>query len=783
MEQQKRKRLDLGMFKTFSFWSTIGLSLAVLIIYIFSRPEINLIPAPGILDIIEAKTLDLRFRLRGAIDPRDDIVIIAVDEKTEDELGRWQSLGRQWIATLLDILREGRAKVVGFDLALAEPDKGADLKMIDELRTYYLENNPGEISDCPDVLTYLDNAKATHDYDLQLANAIQHAGNVVVGNYHFVDAASAAHLTPKMHEAYRQRINRFAYTAIQFPPGTTEQPLRLHHSFGVEPNLPAFSEAAKSAGHFNVVPDRDGHIRFTPFLIEYERDYYPSLALEIAREYLNPPLPPIVHALGEEGAEKGSVDAIELGDMLIPCDEEGKLLINYYGPRHTFPYYSLSAVISGKIPPYKFGDKIVLLGATSQIIKDLHSVPFQPDGTYPGVEIHATIIENILRGDFLTRPEVMTLIESSMIFLLGIVLGVVRHRKSPIWGVWVALICLLAVASLAHLAFLFGKIWFNVTFLILFIVVDYLAITSYKYFTEEKQKRGLKNAFQHYVSPTIVNQMLKTVEELKLGGERKHLTALFSDIQGFTPISEQMSPEELVRFLNEYLSEMTKIVLKYEGTVDKYIGDAIMAFYGAPVEQADHAVRACKTAVDMLLRLRELQVGWEARGLPPINIRVGINSGEMSVGNMGSWERFDYTVMGDNVNLASRLEEINKEYGTNIAISQFTYDLCKKHEGDSWTVRELDTVRVRGRNEPVTIYELIGYETLYSQKQNLVNKFCEGLEAYKSRQWDQAITLFQEALQIYPDDKPSQIYIERCQEYLQNPPPDDWDGVFVMKTK
>jgi adenylate cyclase len=208
-----------------------------------------------------------------------------------------------------------------------------------------------------------------------------------------------------------------------------------------------------------------------------------------------------------------------------------------------------------------------------------------------------------------------------------------------------------------------------------------------------------------------------------------------------------------------------------------------MAFYGAPVEQADHAVRACKTAVNMIVHLKELGVGWEARGLPPMNIRIGINSGEMSVGNMGSRERFDYTIMGDNVNLASRLEEINKEYGTNIAISQYTYELCKKHERDSWTVRELDTIRVRGRNEPVTIYELIGYGTLYQQRKPLVNKFCEGLNVYKNRQWDQAITLFQEALQIYPEDKPSQIYIERCTKYLQYPPPEDWDGAFKMKTE
>jgi adenylate cyclase len=795
--KKDRTQLDLGLLKTVSFWSTIGLSLLVLVIYILSRPEIGLIPTLGIFEIIEAKTLDLRFWLRGAIEPRDNIVIIAVDEKTEDALGRWQSSGRQWLAKLLDILHDVNAKVVGFDFVLAEPDEGRDLKMIEELRTYYLAQIPGEPSSGANetdalhdanetdalhdrLLTYLDAVRVKHDYDLQLAQAIQRIGNVVLGLYHFEDAASAAHLTPEKHAAYRQLIERVAYTGILGSPGTTAQPLELPHSFGVEPNLPAFSEAAKSFGHFDVHKDRDGSIRFTPLLYEYDGNYYPSFALEVARAYLNPSSAPMIHTTGKEHVI--IIDTIQLGDRFIPCDEQGKLLINYYGPRGTFPYYSLSDVVSGKIPPYKFGDKLVLVGFTSKIYQDLYAIPFQKDN-YPGVEINATIIANMIRGDFLTKPKWTTLIEAFIIFLLGIVLGIIRHRKSPVWGVWAALTCLLIIAGFAHTTFLVGKIWINVTFPFLFIVADYLTITSYKYFTEEKQKRGLKQAFQHYVSPTVVNQMLKAVNDVKLGGERKQLTALFADIRGFTHISEQMPPENLVAFLNDYFSEMTKIVLDYEGTVDKYIGDAIMAFYGAPVEQADHAVRACKTAVDMILHVKELQVRWEAQGLPPIAIGIGINSGDMNVGNMGSRERFEYTILGNHVNLASRLEGINKQYGTNIVISQFTRDLCKECSGDCWTVRELDTVRVKGKSEPVTIYELFGYGTLYSQKQDLAKKFSECLKVYKDRQWMQAIALFQEVLQRYPDDQPSRMYIERCTKYFYNPPPDDWDGVFEMHTK
>ena len=768
----KSKRIDLGFFKTIGFWLTIGLSLAILSFYYLSRPEIYRLPRINILEIIEAKALDVRFHLRGPVKPRDDIVIVAVDEKTEDELGRWQSSGRNWLARLLDILNEAGARVVGFDLVLAEPDEGIGPEVLDALKTRYEQALPEVMTGNPDLLTYLEETKAASDYDRQLAEAIERTGNVILGVYYFWDELSAAHLTSEQQESADQLMNRTAYTIVEEDP---DYPLQLSRAVGVEANLAIFSDAAQSFGHFNILADADGYVRFTHLLIEYNDQYYPSLALEVARAALAAHTP-IVRAMPD--SDKG----IDLGEHFIPCNEDGKLLINFYGPAHTFPHYSLSDVLSGDIPPSKFGDRIVLLGVTSQVIKDLNAVPFQSE-RYPGVEVHATIIENLLHEDFITRPEGMSLIEAIVIFALGIMLGIIRHRKSPLWATVTALICMLLIAGTGYITFVIGRIWLNVTYPVLFLIVDYLAITSYNYFTEERQKRVIKNAFQHYVSSNVVSHLLESVDTLKLGGERRQLTAFFSDIRGFTAISEGMSPEALVEFLNEYLSEMTQIVLDHRGTVDKYMGDAIMAFYGAPVEQTDHAVQACKTAIHMILRLKELHVGWEARGLPPMKIGIGLNTGEMSVGNMGSRERFDYTIMGDNVNLASRLEGLNKYYGTSIIISQSTYQACTECQEHSWTVRELDTVQVKGKHESVTIYELIGYDTLYEQKSTLANTFCEGLGLYKQRQWNQAIALFQEALQIEPDDGPAKLYIERCTEYMQHPPPDNWDGVIVMESK
>ncbi len=798
-------------FRSTGFWISIVLSLAVLVIYGLSRPEFahfekmfKLRGLNDILELIETKTLDMRFRWRGKRQPSDDIVIIAVDEKTEAELGRWQSSGRRWLAKMLDILHEGGAKVVGFDLVLAEPGESAALTAVDELKARYLENIQGD--EAEKMLAHFKKVKYEHDYDQQLAEAIQQFGNSVLGIYFFRGKKEAAHLTDEDQETSREIIKRVKYSLIKFPPGITPQPLRSPPTYGVEPNLPLFSEAAKSFGHFNASKYRDGYIRETLLVVEYKGNYYPSLAMEVIRTYLNPSLAPIIYAWGKEGG--GSIDHIQIGKIVIPTDEEGKLLINYYGEGHTFTHYPISDVVLGKVLPETFKDKIVLVGFTAAIYQDLHSTAFQPGG-YPGVETHATVIENILRQDFLTRPGATFFADALILLLLAIVLGFILPKTRPVSGALTVLITLISIIGIVYSAFLFLKIWLNMIFPFIFVVFDYLAITSYKYFTEEKKKKEVKNAFKHYVSPAVVDHMLETVDQLHLGGERRQMTALFTDIRGFTSIAETIAPEDLVQFLNQYLTAMTNIVMEYEGTVDKYMGDAIMAFYGAPLEQPDHAVRACKTAVDMIARLhqfretqmydttwksstsdanlvtrlqeiKELIKVWEARGLWPMNIGIGINSGEMIVGNMGSDERFDYTIMGDQVNLASRLEGTNKQYGTSIIISQFTYGLIKK---DQFIVRELDSVQVKGKLQPVIIYELIGYGTPEDQLQNLVKTFSEGLKAYKNRQWTQAIPLFQEVLRLTPDDQPSQMYIERCREYRQNPPPEQWDGTFVMKTK
>ncbi len=777
MARTDKKRLAY-IVKMPSFWLSFGLSLFVMLYYVLSQPEIRRIPALSILEIIETKTLDIRFHLRGRQQPETDIVIIAVDEKADDELGRWQSSGRKWIAELVTLLHQAGVKVLGFDLTLAEPDEGAAVNAVDEIKQWFADNMPPGVFPQQRVLNFLDLVKAKHDYDRQLAQAIQEAGNVTLGIYHFLDPQSASHLDAEKQENYQQLIKRVKYSLVKYPPGSSREELRLTHSYGVEPNLPMLSEAAKSFGHFNVMASDDGYIRYSPLLIEYKGDYYPSLDMEMARAFLGISSPPIIYAVGKESG--GIVDFIRLGKISIPTDESGRLLINFYGPAYTFPHYSISDVILGRVPPQTFQDKIVILGFTSAIYQDLHSTTFQA-GNYPGVEVHATIIENIIHKNFLVKQEWTILLNALVIVAFGLFLGIVLPHTRPHQGALFAIICLLAISGLAYVTFVFQNIWLNFTFPFAFILLDYLVVTTYEYFTEERKKKRIRNLFQHYVSPGVVEQMLNSVDQVTLGGERKELTALFSDIRGFTRISENMSPEELVQFLNEYLSAMTKIVLSYEGTVDKYMGDAIMAFYGAPIRQDAHAVQACKTAVDMIQRLKELHTEWKKRHLPPMEIGIGINTGEMSIGNMGSEERFDYTILGDNVNLASRLEGVNKQYGTNIIISQFTYEQIK-HE--PFVMRELDSVVVKGKEQPVIIYELRGYGgSGGEQNGKFLQVFADGVRAYKTRQWEQAISYFQQSLNFQPEDSPSLLYIERCRAFQQNPPPEDWDGSYVMTTK
>ena len=687
---------------------------------------------PNFLRFMELKALDLRMVSRGPLPTSGQVVIATVDEKSLSEIGRWP-WSRSMTAKLVDSLKEYGAKAVGFDIVFAEP-----------------EQSTGPSADAI------------------LAKSVKDAKNVSLGYFFHTSMKDVEFLSEEYINASGSLIAGSMYSMVRVKGHDGDYNLIKAHA--PVPSIKEIAESGENSGYFNAFPDPDGVIRWSPLVIKFQDNFYYSLPIALLMQYLDYPM--IVLNMAEFG-----VDGITLGDLRIPTDESGRLLINYLGPAKTFPHYSISDLIAGRISPDLVKDKIVVVGATATGIYDLRVTPFSP--VYPGVELHATVVENILQGNFLEQSAWTTFIDICGIIVFGMIIGITIPRLKALQGILLVMVLLGGFVAGNTIIFAKYNTWLNMVYPVLTMMTIYLVITVYRYFTEEREKKKIRGAFQYYLTASVINELLKDPTKLKLGGDKKDLTVMFSDIRGFTTISEKLTPEELVHLLNEYLTAMTDIVFKYEGLLDKYIGDAIMAVFGAPVDQPDHALRSCRTALEMMATLKGLQQKWAAEGRPFVDIGVGINSGDMVVGNMGSNMRFDYTVMGDNVNLSSRLEGINKEYGTHIVISEFTYEVVKEEV----FCRELDAVRVKGKKLPVKIYELICERKDAAEHEEYIGRFHAGLAHYKAARWDEGIAAFQSVMEIRPDDPPATLYIQRCQDLKEHPPEGEWDGVFTMTRK
>ena len=718
---------------------------------------------PDFLSVLELKTLDLRFLSRGKIPTSGKIALVTIDEQSLDELGRWP-WPRDRMARLMDGLVKADAKVVGFDVVWAEPDENAELKSLSALRqklaTQKLLNR--------DLKNYFSEAIKKADSDRILADSLARSRRAILG--YFFHFASKDGSGRKEKTAQKNLPALSSFNPVKFTSADAAR-VPLFEAEYAEVNIPVISEAAEGAGYFNVFPDRDGTVRWIPLVIRYQDRYYCALSLAVLQKFMDNP--PLALRIAEFGVEQ-----MRLGNLLIPTNEEGRLLINYRGPQKTFPHYSATDVIHGRVPEKAFQGKIVLVGATAIGIYDMRVTPFEH--VFPGLEIHANVIDSILQGQFLYRPNWITLLDILAIVIIGVILGVSLPQVKALWGALIGGFFFFSILVLGKFLFEAQGVWMNNTYPLLNLVLVYLGVTGYQYMTEEMEKKKVRGAFQHYLSAPVVEEMLKNPEKLKLGGEKKDLTVLFSDIRGFTSISERMTPEAMVKFLNEYLSRMTDVVFKYDGLLDKYIGDAIMAIWGAPLDQPDHAHRACTTALDMMAELRKLQKKWTAEGLPALNIGIGVNAGPMVVGNMGSNRRFNYTVIGDSVNTGSRLEGLNKVYRTNIIISEMIYERVS----GQFVVRELDLVRVKGKDEPVKIYEMLGRKKKVSPELDfLASEFQAALGEYRKCNWEKARERFQAILAKFPQDGPAKLYLERCDTLSKNPPPEGWDGVYTMTTK
>jgi adenylate cyclase len=757
------------MKKTFAQYTKASPLLLSIVAVVFLVVLYGLFP-PRFLEVMELKALDLRFIARGPVEPGPEVVIAVIDEKSLDEIGRWP-WPRSKIADMVRKISDDGAKAIVFDIGFSEPDHNTNLELLkrldDETTRLHLEN--------PELDSFIDSELLRADNDAILAQTIAQAKTPVVLGYffHMVKDKTVEHLDTADVQAKLDNLvnSHYSFVRLSSPQVRLDQ-AGFTQAYMPESNITALATAAQASGFFNMFPDPDGTVRWVPMAIQCQDKYFMPLSLQGLRFYLDGATSSLT--VTEVGVEK-----VAVGPYTLPTDEHGTLLVNFRGPAKTFPHYPIADILSGKLDQGTFKDKIVLVGATAIGIYDLRVTPF--DHLFPGIEIHANVIDNIISQDFLVHPNWTAILDGFAIVVIGLLLGFVLQRLSAIWGLIVALFLMAAWVVTNYVMFTRG-IWINLVYPVLTAVVVYTGITVFRYMTEEREKKKIKGAFSYYVNPSVVSEMLKNPDMLKLGGEKRIMTVLFSDIRGFTTISEGLDPEVLVHILNQYLTAMTDIVFKYNGLLDKYIGDAIMAVWGAPLSQPDHARLACVTALEMMAELAELRERWKREGgnVPYLDIGIGLNTGPMVVGNMGSESRFDYTVMGDAVNLGSRLEGANKQYGTNIILGEMTYEQIK----NLFYCRELDSVAVKGKAKPAKIYELLGRDgQVPHQSLQMARAFNRGLSAYKKRQWDKARRIFSAILAEYPDDTPSRLYIERVAELEINPPPDDWNGVFVMKTK
>ena len=757
-------------------------TIAGLVLFRFSGIGDNPNAAFAFLQNIEQSSLDLRFGIRGVRTHDDRIVIVGIDEKTLQNIGSFP-FPRESYATLVDRLTAEGARVIGFDVTFPTPETNSAIGALQHLQGALGPSAPSSVT------AKIQQLEKSSDHDEQFAAAIKQSGRVVLAHL-FLDPERAKNANKRLEDEYFNIVWAKNYPQV-FPVLAKDG-----HKFdisqawisgggavaaGAEANIAELADAAASYGFIDINPDADGTLRHALLAIRYQnQDFFPPLSMQIIREYEDIPDQNVALYIAEDGLER-----IQFGPRTLWPAHNGTAIINYAGPYGTYPHFSMWDVINSSLPPATFKDKIVLIGPTAEAIGDMRNTPYEGGEPYMGVEVHANIIDNILHYNekgrsFLTRGFNEEMIDLAFILAFGLLFGFLFSNVQPLYSTISLLLALAGFSWFVYYSFAQHGRWLSFVIPAGTLVANYAAITSYRMIFEERQKRQIRKSFSQVVPPSVIALIEKDPEKyLRPGGELKELTVLFSDIRGFTTISEGLTPDELVRLLNEYLSAMTDVLFSTYGTLDKYIGDAIMAFWGAPIAQEDHAFRACTCALKMSRELAQLNAKWESEGRRPIGIGIGLNTGEVNFCRMGSAKRLAWTVMGDNVNLASRLEGITKEYQTQIVISENTFTQV----ASQFVCRELDKIKVKGKHEPVKIYELLDEITAKSKYEALLTEFDYAMDAYRSQDWREAAARFGQMLGVYPDDGPTRLFLQRSLEFLENAPEPDWDGVYVMKSK
>ena len=717
-----------------------------------------------LLDQLEAIIYDTRLRLTmpGGVDSR--IVILDIDEKSLAEKekggeGRWP-WPRDRLALLLDKLFDKyEIAVLGFDVVFAERDESSGIRVLERLGTR-------EFRDVPEFQNVLRRVKPQLEYDDIFARKMK--GRRVVLGYIF--SGDEQGLASK-----KGVLPAPIFTTQSF----ASRPILTRPWNGYAANLEVLQEGAASAGHFNSHTDDDGIVRRVPMLAEYNGAYYEPLSLAMVRVLLgSPPVKAIApdEAFAPEGYP--GLEWLEVGSLKIPVDENAMALVPYRGRQFSYKYHSIVDVINDRIDPSELKGKIVIVGTTAPGLLDLRATPV--DAVYPGVEVHANLIAGILDGNIKQRPPYVVGAEFVLLLTSGLILALMLPLLNPLRLTLVTLLVLTAVLVGNVMVFEHGHLVLPIASGAVMILLLYTLNMAYGFFVEARGARLITGLFGQYVPPELVEKMAENPEQFNMAPRAEELSVLFSDVRGFTTISESLTPEDLSHYINEYLTRMSLVIReRHRGTLDKYIGDAVMAFWGAPVADRQHARNAVLAALDMQKEAVDLNEKFKAKGWPTFAIGIGVNSGVVRVGDMGSQIRKAYTVMGDAVNTASRLEGITKQYGADIIIGEGTKKLIA-----GFICREVDRVRVKGKDEPVAIYEPFGLEgQVEKAKLDEINIWNQALEYYRSQQWDLAELQLLNLQKMDPEVELYDIYLERVAIFRKEPPGDGWDGVWKFETK
>lgn len=715
--------------KKFSIYFILSLSLSIFLsaIYIFF---------PSLPDSLDNRLRDYLFTIRGELPHNQNVVIVDIDETSIKSLGQWP-WSRDKLAKILENLTLANVGIVGLDIVFAEEDRTSPHKILQDLKIY---------------------KKDVPNYDLEFANVVENSPVILGYQFDLVKKDNTNAKVPQI-------------PAIFIEKDKPQDKSYLIEAYNTILNIPQIQDKAYSSGFFNNIPDDTGIIRSVPLIISYDDTIYPSLALEVIR--VTNDTQKVVVQYDENG-----ISNIVLDDISIPTDRYGRMLINFRGPERSFKYISAIDIYNNSFDKSEIDGKIVLIGTSAAGLFDLRATPF--DSIFPGVEVHANIIDNILMQDFIYKASWLDGANILIIFVLSIIV-VMLTTYTTFWANPIIFISF----SISYLFLVYNLLFdygivLNILFPIATVLIASIMTTLFDYFYNIKKEEAIKAKFASKVSKNVMDDILKNIDKNEFSAKSKEVTIFFSDIRGFTNISEKLDAKELISFLNRYMQPMSEIIIKYQGTIDKFIGDAIMAYWNAPIDIKNHCDLALKASLEQLEVLEKLNVELQKENLPKIDIGIGLNTGTVIVGEMGSSLRSDYTVIGDTINLGSRVESLCKYYDSKLNISNFTKDKLQ----EKYIFRFLDLVKVKGKNEPVEIWQVLGKGVAENSLKEELDLYHKAITLYKNCDFETALELFTtlENNPLKTNTNIYKIYLQRCEEYIKTPP-NNFDGVYEHTTK